>query len=182
MIHQIWNMATSNVLVVKEDAPDDASTSLPNTSNIRISLSPILDFGTRRNFCNIVECAYCRSHAEDHRLSPIRSPMKSPSSRFFFYPFLYFFMYLVPFRKFRTFQSILHMHMYILHIQYICILLHIQYICNIDYIFDLLPTYEVFINILIRLRWKDKNSDAPFKVLILISTMQKNKRNQVVEK
>ena len=83
-------MATSNVLVVKEDAPDDASTSLPNTSNIRRSLSPILDFGTRRNFCNIVECAYCRSHAEDHRLSPIRSPMKSPSSRFFFTLFFIF--------------------------------------------------------------------------------------------
>ena len=58
--------------------------------NIRRSLSPLLDFGRpgssqggeRRNFCNISECAFCKPLTDNHRLlSPLRSPVISPSSR-----------------------------------------------------------------------------------------------------
>lgn len=63
--------------------------------NIRRSLSPLLDFGgrpgsgfggERRNFCNISECAFCKPLSDNHRLlSPLRSPVISPSSRFFLF-------------------------------------------------------------------------------------------------
>jgi len=58
----------------------EALASPPKRPDIRRSLSPILDFGARRNFCNIGECHYCKPLAENHRLSsPIRSPLVSPS-------------------------------------------------------------------------------------------------------
>ena len=67
-----------------EDTGDGGMT--PPPSDIRRSLSPLLDFnrgGERRNFCNISECAFCRPMVDNHRLSPLRSPVISPSSKFF---------------------------------------------------------------------------------------------------
>jgi hypothetical protein len=78
-------------------SPD--SPPLASAYNIRRSLSPLLDFGRpgsslggeRRNFCNISECAFCKPLTDNHRLlSPLRSPVISPSSRFqipFFFVF-----------------------------------------------------------------------------------------------
>ncbi len=63
-----------------------SSTAFPAHLDIRRSLSPILDFnrgGERRNFCNIGECSFCRPLVDNHRLSPLRSPVISPSSRSF---------------------------------------------------------------------------------------------------
>jgi hypothetical protein len=80
-------------------SPD--SPPLASAYNIRRSLSPLLDFGRpgsslggeRRNFCNISECAFCKPLTDNHRLlSPLRSPVISPSSRFqihFFFCFLF---------------------------------------------------------------------------------------------
>lgn len=76
-------------------SPD--SPPLASAYNIRRSLSPLLDFGRpgsslggeRRNFCNISECAFCKPLTDNHRLlSPLRSPVISPSSRFQI-PFLF---------------------------------------------------------------------------------------------
>ena len=72
--------ASINFSVQNEDGIAEASP--PIRPDIRRSLSPILDFGARRNFCNIAECHYCKPLAENHRLSPLRSPIMSPSSRF----------------------------------------------------------------------------------------------------
>lgn len=74
--------ASINLSVQNEDGIAEATP--PVRPDIRRSLSPILDFGARRNFCNILECHYCKPLAENHRLSPLRSPIMSPSSRFSF--------------------------------------------------------------------------------------------------
>ena len=70
-------------------AGEGAHESPPAARNIRRSLSPLLDFsgrpgsglGDRRNFCNISECSFCKPLTDNHRLSPLRSPVISPSSR-----------------------------------------------------------------------------------------------------
>lgn len=69
--------ASINLSVQNEDGIAEATP--PVRPDIRRSLSPILDFGARRNFCNILECHYCKPLAENHRLSPLRSPIMSPS-------------------------------------------------------------------------------------------------------
>jgi hypothetical protein len=74
------------MLTVSEDLnPAEAGTTSttatsPVRPDIRRSSSPILDFGSRRNFCNISECSYCRPLAENHRPSPLRSPVAPPSA------------------------------------------------------------------------------------------------------
>ena len=76
----------SNMLTVSEDLNSaEAGTTSPTATSpvrpdIRRSLSPILDFGSRRNFCNISECSYCRPLAENHRPSPLRSPVAPPTA------------------------------------------------------------------------------------------------------
>lgn len=67
--------------LLADASPPSAS---PEThSLIRRSLSPLLDFSRgadRRNFCTITECSYCKPLTDNHRLSPLRSPVISPSS------------------------------------------------------------------------------------------------------
>ncbi len=89
-------MATSVQTTLKVDVTESEQTdnraapdSPPAARNIRRSLSPLLDFsgrpgsslGDRRNFCNISECTFCKPLTDNHRLSPLRSPVISPSSR-----------------------------------------------------------------------------------------------------
>ena len=65
--------------------PTPAGSPFGSSYDIRRSLSPLLDFsnrqggGERRYFCNI-DCTFCRPMTDNNRLSPLRSPVISPSS------------------------------------------------------------------------------------------------------
>lgn len=79
----------ATLTVTASDGVGDSPPTTPPGAHrqIRRSLSPLLDFSRaglygneRRNFCTIGECAFCKPLTDNHRLSPLRSPVISPSS------------------------------------------------------------------------------------------------------